>query len=42
MKLLRHGQKGAEKPAILDAGGIARDLSGIVEDINGKAFQGKP
>ena len=38
MKLLRHGPKGAEKPAILDAGGIARDLSGIIEDINGKAL----
>jgi 2-keto-4-pentenoate hydratase/2-oxohepta-3-ene-1,7-dioic acid hydratase in catechol pathway len=33
MKLLRHGAKGAEKPALLDAEGRVRDLSGIVADI---------
>jgi len=33
MKLLRCGPLGAEKPAILDRDGIARDLSGIVDDI---------
>jgi 2-keto-4-pentenoate hydratase/2-oxohepta-3-ene-1,7-dioic acid hydratase in catechol pathway len=35
MKLLRVGAKGAEKPAILDAEGKARDLSGVVGDIAG-------
>ena len=33
MKLLRHGAKGAEKPALLDAEGRVRGLSGIVADI---------
>ena len=35
MKLMRVGTKGAEKPAILDADGTIRDLSGIVSDIAG-------
>ncbi|MBE3639963.1 fumarylacetoacetate hydrolase family protein [Mangrovicoccus algicola] len=38
MKLLRVGAPGAEKPAILDAGGRARDLSGVVDDIAGAAL----
>ena len=33
MKLLRHGPKGQEKPAILDANGKVRDLSGVIADI---------
>lgn len=33
MKLLRHGPKGHEKPALLDAGGTLRDLSGVIADI---------
>ena len=33
MKLLRHGPKGHEKPALLDAQGVVRDLSGLVGDI---------
>jgi 2-keto-4-pentenoate hydratase/2-oxohepta-3-ene-1,7-dioic acid hydratase in catechol pathway len=33
MKLLRHGPKGQEKPALLDSQGQVRDLSGIVADI---------
>jgi hypothetical protein len=36
MKLLRYGAPGAEKPAILDADGAIRDLSGHVSDIGGK------
>ena len=36
MKLLRYGTSGAEKPAILDADGAIRDLSGHVADIGGK------
>ena len=33
MKLMRYGSKGAEKPALVDAQGTVRDLSGIVPDI---------
>jgi 2-keto-4-pentenoate hydratase/2-oxohepta-3-ene-1,7-dioic acid hydratase in catechol pathway len=33
MKLLRFGPKGAEKPGLLDASGVIRDLSGHVRDI---------
>ncbi|MCW0000162.1 fumarylacetoacetate hydrolase family protein [Pararhizobium sp. YC-54] len=36
MKLLRYGAPGAEKPAMLDADGQIRDLSGHVSDIGGK------
>ncbi|MFF5442789.1 fumarylacetoacetate hydrolase family protein [Streptomyces achromogenes] len=35
MKLLRVGTAGAERPALLDAEGILRDLSGLVDDIDG-------
>ncbi|MFJ5773575.1 fumarylacetoacetate hydrolase family protein [Streptomyces sp. NPDC093094] len=35
MKLLRVGTAGAERPALLDAGGTLRDLSGLVPDIDG-------
>ena len=35
MKLLRYGPMGHEKPAILDADGTIRDLSGVVGDIAG-------
>ena len=38
MKLLRVGAKGAEKPALLDAAGRARDLSGVLPDINAQAL----
>ena len=33
MKLLRHGPKGHEKPAMLDAQGQVRDLSGLIADL---------
>jgi 2,4-didehydro-3-deoxy-L-rhamnonate hydrolase len=33
MKLIRHGAKGAEKPALLDAQGQLRDLSKVLPDI---------
>jgi 2-keto-4-pentenoate hydratase/2-oxohepta-3-ene-1,7-dioic acid hydratase in catechol pathway len=33
MKLLRHGPKGHEKPALLDADGHVRDLSSLMTDI---------
>ncbi|MFE1950135.1 fumarylacetoacetate hydrolase family protein [Streptomyces sp. NPDC059524] len=35
MKLLRVGPAGAERPALLDDGGILRDLSGLVPDVDG-------
>ncbi|VVT02947.1 fumarylacetoacetate hydrolase family protein [Rhizobium sp. EC-SD404] len=35
MKLLRVGEKGRERPALLDAHGKIRDLTGIVDDIAG-------
>jgi 2,4-didehydro-3-deoxy-L-rhamnonate hydrolase len=34
MKLMRHGAKGAEKPALVDAQGQLRDLSGVLPDIS--------
>ncbi len=38
MKLLRYGPNGAEKPGLLDATGALRDLSGEVDDIDGKTL----
>ncbi|MEG8277681.1 fumarylacetoacetate hydrolase family protein [Streptomyces sp. AHA2] len=35
MKLLRVGTAGAERPALLDADGTLRDLSGVVPDVDG-------
>ncbi|WP_110650653.1 fumarylacetoacetate hydrolase family protein [Salinicola peritrichatus] len=35
MKLLRHGPKGQEKPGLIDADGVVRDLSGQIDDIAG-------
>jgi 2-keto-4-pentenoate hydratase/2-oxohepta-3-ene-1,7-dioic acid hydratase in catechol pathway len=34
MKLMRHGPKGAERPALVDAAGQVRDLSGVLADIS--------
>ena len=36
MKLVRCGPLGHEKPGLFDADGIVRDLSGVVEDIDGR------
>lgn len=33
MKLMRYGPMGQEKPALLDANGQVRDLSGVLADI---------
>jgi 2,4-diketo-3-deoxy-L-fuconate hydrolase len=33
MKLVRHGRAGAEKPALIDADGVLRDLSRVIDDI---------
>ncbi|MGK9459438.1 fumarylacetoacetate hydrolase family protein [Streptomyces sp. G6] len=35
MKLLRVGTSGSERPALLDADGTLRDLSGVVTDVDG-------
>ena len=35
MKLVRFGQKGQEKPGLIDSTGTIRDLSGVVPDIAG-------
>ncbi|MZD56833.1 fumarylacetoacetate hydrolase family protein [Streptomyces sp. SID5606] len=35
MKLLRVGTEGSERPALLDAEGTLRDLSGLVADVDG-------
>lgn len=39
MKLLRYGEPGAEKPGLLDADGVIRDLSARVADIGGAALE---
>lgn len=38
MRLARFGQRGAERPAILDGHGMLRDVSGVVDDISGSAL----
>ncbi|RKP45041.1 ureidoglycolate lyase [Pararobbsia silviterrae] len=38
MKLLRFGERGQEKPGLLDANGRIRDLSSIVADIDGSVL----
>jgi ureidoglycolate lyase len=40
MKLLRYGNKGQEKPGILDSAGAIRDLSGVVGDVLGQTLTG--
>ena len=40
MKLLRHGPVGHEKPGLLDAQGVIRDLSAVVRDIDGALLSG--
>lgn len=34
MRLLRYGRSGEERPGILDADGVIRDLSGVIRDID--------
>ena len=34
MKLVRYGEAGKEKPGLIDAQGVIRDLSGVVRDID--------
>ena len=39
MKLLRYGEKGQEKPGLLDAQGNIRDLSAHIADVAGKTLE---
>jgi 2-keto-4-pentenoate hydratase/2-oxohepta-3-ene-1,7-dioic acid hydratase in catechol pathway len=39
MKLVRFGKAGKEKPGLVDADGVIRDLSGVVDDIAGAVLQ---
>ncbi len=38
MKLVRYGNKGAEKPGLIDKSGQLRDLSGHIKDLDGEAY----
>lgn len=38
MKLVRYGDPGAERPGLIDAQGVLRDLAGVVRDIDGAAL----
>jgi 2,4-didehydro-3-deoxy-L-rhamnonate hydrolase len=38
MKLVRYGEKGAEKPGLIDKSGQLRDLSAHIKDLNGEAY----
>jgi len=38
MKLIRFGEKGQEKPGLLDSSGTIRDLGGVISDINGSVL----
>src|ERR1700742_4341423 len=38
MKLVRYGNKGAEKPGLVDKSGQLRDLSGHIKDLDGAAY----
>ena len=38
MKLVRYGEKGKEKPGLIDGAGALRDLSGLIPDIGGEVL----
>ena len=38
MKLVRYGEKGAEKPGLIDKSGQLRDLSAHIKDLDGNAY----
>jgi len=38
MKLVRFGARGSEKPGVMDAQGVLRDLSGVVPDIDARTL----
>ena len=37
MKLVRYGNEGREKPGLIDADGLLRDLSSHVADVKGQS-----
>lgn len=39
MRLLRFGERGREKPGMLDAAGRIRDLSGLITDLDGRTLE---
>jgi 2,4-didehydro-3-deoxy-L-rhamnonate hydrolase len=41
MKLVRYGKPGKEKPGLIDSEGKIRDLSGVIDDINGATLSPK-
>ncbi len=41
MKLLRYGAAGSEKPGLLDENGQVRDLSSVIQDLDGSALEEK-
>jgi len=41
MKLVRYGRPGKEKPGLIDGAGKLRDLSGVVDDLDGQALSPK-
>ena len=38
MKLVRFGKVGDEKPGVLDENGIIRDLSEVIDDVDGSTI----
>jgi 2,4-diketo-3-deoxy-L-fuconate hydrolase len=38
MRLVRYGERGRERPGVLDSQGSLRDLSGVLRDIDGAAL----
>ncbi|QGX98983.1 FAA hydrolase family protein [Roseovarius faecimaris] len=42
MRFVRYGEKGAEKPGVLDADGGLRDLSGVLPDLAGDVLANLP
>ena len=38
MKLVRHGESGKERPGLIDSRGEIRDLSAILDDVNGSTL----
>ncbi len=42
MKFVRYGERGAEKPGVMDAAGQLRDLSGVVDDLAGDVLGNLP
>jgi 2,4-didehydro-3-deoxy-L-rhamnonate hydrolase len=39
MEFVRYGESGLERPGLLDAEGLIRDLSGVVPDLAGPALR---